>query len=268
MPDGTQATIGEGDGFWGDYGAPASVDWCEANYAWSPYIAEFFNVISSAPMLVLGCIALWRLGRSRWTAEPRFVLCFFGLALVGFGSMAFHATLLKSAQALDELPMVYCSLVMTYCVVVRARRPERDGRVLRRWQVLFTLYALGFTLAYFTSPNYFVLFIASFAAVVTYLVIQGGRVVFMERASKTLRHLYLIAAIAFVSGVGLFWLPERHLGCDHSLQALHLHAWWHILAMIGTYVGFLLVVYERLLTLQRSPVIVSGVVPWVAPQGD
>ncbi|MGB0592456.1 MAG: ceramidase [Myxococcota bacterium] len=253
-------------GYWTSQGAPASVDWCEPNYAWSPWIAEFFNVLSSAPMVVIGLLALWRLHRSARRTEPRFILCFLGLTVVGVGSMAFHATLLQVAQALDELPMVYCSLVMTYCVVVRTKDAQRDAALLRRWQLGFTVYAVGFTAAYFSSEDYFALFIGSFAAVVTYLVIQGWRVVYRLSASPSLQRLYLVAAIAFVTGVALFWLPERSLGCAHPLQATHLHAWWHLLAMVGTYVGFLLVVFDRLTTLDQEPALIMGAVPWVAPR--
>jgi dihydroceramidase len=261
-----EAAATAASGFWTNQGPAASVDWCEPNYLWSPWIAEFWNVLSSAPMVVVGLLALWRLRRSTQRAEPRFILCFLGLTVVGAGSMAFHATLLQAAQALDELPMVYCSLVMTYCVVVRSRDAQQDRAILRRWQIGFTLYALGFTAAYFISQDYFSLFIASFAAVVTYLVIQGWRVVFRLSASPTLQRLYLVAAIAFVAGVTLFWIPERSLGCEHPLQAAHLHAWWHLLAMIGTYVGFLLVVFDRLTTLNQSPDVLMSAVPWVAPR--
>jgi dihydroceramidase len=260
------SSLRQSEGFWDSRGRVASVDWCEPNYEWSHWIAEFWNVLSSAPMVVVGLLALWRLRRSSQPTEPRFVLCFLGLTVVGVGSMAFHGTLLQVAQALDELPMVYCSLVMTYCVVVRSRDTHQDAAILRRWQVGFTLYAVGFTVAYFMSQDYFSLFIATFAAVVTYLVVQGWRVVFRLSASPTLRRLYLIAAIAFVAGVVLFWVPERNLGCEHPLQALHLHAWWHLLAMVGTYVGFLLVIFDRLTTLNHDPDVTRGIVPWVAPR--
>mgnify|MGYP001037876610 CR=1 FL=1 len=263
----TANAANQGD-FWATYGAPASVDWCEANYLYIHWIAELWNVLSSAPMLAIGLLAMWRLRRSSWRAEGRFLLCFLGLASVGLGSMAFHATLLKSAQALDELPMVYCSLVMTYCVVIRTKDQHAESAFIKRWRRFFTIYAIAFTWAYFTSDDYFVIFLTSFAAVVTYLVIQGWRIVFRGRRSKTLRRLYLVAAFSFIAGVGLFWLPERQLGCEHALQSLHLHAWWHLLAMTGTYVGFLLVIYDRLLTIERDPEVRKGIVPWVAPKAD
>ena len=101
-------------GFWSRYGAPASVDWCEANYVVVPWIAEWWNVLSSAPMALVGLIALWRAYRAPWRVEARFWLCFAGLTIVGVGSMAFHGTLLHAAQALDELPMVYCSCTFIY----------------------------------------------------------------------------------------------------------------------------------------------------------
>ena len=237
QPTSATPSPAQGIGFWESQGKPASVDWCEPNYEWSYWVAEFWNVLSSAPMVVIGLLALWRLHRSSQRPEPRFILCFLGLTVVGAGSMAFHATLLQVAQALDELPMVYCSLVMTYCVVARSKDTVKDAPLLFRWQLGFTLYAIAFTAAYFMSEDYFSLFIASFAAVVTYLVIQGWRVVYRLSPSRTNKRLYGVAATAFVSGVTLFWLPERNLGCAHPLQAVHLHAWWHLLAMVGTYVA-------------------------------
>ena len=246
-------------------GSPASVDWCEPNYLWSPWIAEFWNTLSSAPMVVVGLIALWRLHRAKWDVELRFVFCFIGLSLVGIGSMTFHGTLLHTAQALDELPMVYCSLVMTYCVLIRTHSTIQDKRTLKRWQFVLSTYGLAFTLGYFSSSDYFQLFIVSFAAVSTYLVLQGWRVVFRFSESAVLRRLYLVAALSFVSGVGVFWIPERALPCDHPLQALHLHAWWHVLAMTGTYLGFLVVLFDRLNVRAMQPHLQMGAVPWVSP---
>ena len=253
-------------GLWTDFGAPASVDWCEQNYVWVNWIAEFWNVLSSLPMVAVGLVALWRVSKADWPVERRFVLCFAGLTIVGLGSAAFHGTLLHVAQALDELPMVYCSLVMAYCIIVRRRDAARDASILRRWQIIFTVYSAGFTAAYFLIPDYFVLFIISFAGVVTYLVVEGWRIVFRQSASPLLRRLYITAAGAFVSAVGVFWIPERALPCDHALQAVHLHVWFHLLAMVGTYVGFLVVVYDRLTTLEQDPILTGRVVPWVSPR--
>jgi hypothetical protein len=45
----------------------------------------------------------------------------------------------------------------------------------------------------------------------------------------------IVVIAAYIGGFFLFWVPEHVLlGCDHPLQALHLHSFWHIGAGIGT----------------------------------
>lgn len=43
-------------GYWGE--VTASVDWCEPNYAWTPFVAEFWNTISSLAMIGVGLMGL------------------------------------------------------------------------------------------------------------------------------------------------------------------------------------------------------------------
>jgi dihydroceramidase len=46
--------------------------------------------------------------------SKRFYICFGLMGLVGFGSFAFHATLLYEMQLLDELPMIYGAAVFVF----------------------------------------------------------------------------------------------------------------------------------------------------------
>lgn len=83
----------DGHGYWG---APSStVDWCEVNYEYTDYIAEFFNTISSLSMVFSGLLGVWMHYKD---LEARFVWVFASVALVGIGSAAFHGTLLISMQ--------------------------------------------------------------------------------------------------------------------------------------------------------------------------
>lgn len=76
------------DGFWG---APtATLDWCEENYAVTPYIAEFWNTLSNLAMIVPGFTGF--LYAFKNGVERRIMLCFISLTLVGFGSWNFHMT--------------------------------------------------------------------------------------------------------------------------------------------------------------------------------
>ena len=43
-------------GFWGV--PTASIDWCEQNYAITPFVAEFWNTLSSLAMVIAGVVGL------------------------------------------------------------------------------------------------------------------------------------------------------------------------------------------------------------------
>jgi len=68
------------------------------------HIAEFWNTLSSLCILFAGILGL--LLHSSAT-RIRFKLNFGLWVVVGLGSVAFHATLLRSMQMLDEVPMMW-----------------------------------------------------------------------------------------------------------------------------------------------------------------
>ena len=123
LPDANQGT-----GYWGDI--TSTIDWCataaalgtrlnaahrcEENYAWTRYIAEWWNTWSNLPICLAGLWAVWWLRREK--AETRFFVQAWLIVLVGLGSAMFHATLTFHCQLLDELPMVY-ALTVWWCVV-------------------------------------------------------------------------------------------------------------------------------------------------------
>lgn len=94
--------------FWGK--VTSSVDWCEVNYQVNPFIAEFFNTASSFAMAIVGLMGILL---HPW-AERRFKIAFLATVVVGLGSVAFHGTLKKFAQALDEVPMLYSAFSFAY----------------------------------------------------------------------------------------------------------------------------------------------------------
>jgi dihydroceramidase len=77
-------------GYWGK--PTSTVDWCENNYEISHYIAEFFNTFSSFAMVIIGVAGIM-LHWNQYRLESRFIMGLLGVAVVGFGSAAFHGTL-------------------------------------------------------------------------------------------------------------------------------------------------------------------------------
>ena len=85
----------------GFFGEPTStIDWCERNYEVTYWIAEFWNTISNLSFILCGILGIVQAIRYRY--EPRFVLIAIGITLVGFGSSAFHGTLLFEYQMAGE----------------------------------------------------------------------------------------------------------------------------------------------------------------------
>lgn len=227
-------------GYWEGLAPAADVDWCEANYVVTPYIAEFWNTLSSLPMAMLGVYGAYQsISRGR---ESRFFWCFVLLAMVGLGSAAFHGTLLRPSQALDELPMIYTSL-LGFWVLRYRHAPSDEGRKVA-WGL--GVYSLLFTFAYLTSKETFMVFVLSYAVMVGWLVIKSVRLTWYAPAPERMSTLLRLASIGYLGSFFFCWLPEHVLlPCDHWFQALPLHSIWHIGAGFGTFLWFEWAIEDR-----------------------
>ncbi|HKO93053.1 MAG TPA: ceramidase [Polyangiaceae bacterium] len=248
-------------GFWG---APTStVDWCEANYAHSRYICELFNTVSSLSMLVAGLLGLCL---HRRLLERRFLLGFASVALVGLGSIAFHASLRFELQMADELPMLYAVIVMVYILLENG--PER--RFGAWFPLALASHALLVTaLAALTRGNLqFYLFHASFGSMEAFSLYAVYR---LQRGhpSARLRRLYRTGMSAYLLAIGLWFLDLKFCSLlSERLPALgafnpQLHAVWHVLVSCGFYCLLLVIAYVRLERLGRQPQLERwlGVIP-------
>ena len=254
-------------GVWGE--VTSSIDWCERNYVWTPYIAELWNTISNIALIIAGVAGL--VACSRLQLEPRFYLMFSLIILVGFGSAAFHGMLLHASQQLDETPMILCISVWLFCFInVDAKAEKTTGR-FRYWASgLF----LGAMCATFTVTHYIMSFVLVFqvlfgiivVAALTYLVrsmlrLEAGH-------AKTTAILYVFyLALAFT-----IWLIDQHF-CE-SLYSLpygvpnpQFHAWWHLFNGFTCWYGPIYLVYLRERARGHSVVMkvaCLGLVPYVS----
>ena len=78
------------------------------------YIAEFWNTVTNLSMIIPPLKGIYEVYRQKF--ESRFVLLYACLLVTGIGSWMFHMTLLFEMQLLDELPMVWGSSYMVYCL--------------------------------------------------------------------------------------------------------------------------------------------------------
>jgi dihydroceramidase len=76
-------------GYWGE--PTATIDWCEKNYEYSHYIAEFWNTLSNFSFIFLGLYGLKNSIEKGF--EWRFHSQFIAVIITGIGSAMFHGTL-------------------------------------------------------------------------------------------------------------------------------------------------------------------------------
>eukprot|EP01012_Entosiphon_sulcatum_P057986 TRINITY_DN818_c0_g1_i2.p1 TRINITY_DN818_c0_g1~~TRINITY_DN818_c0_g1_i2.p1 ORF type:complete len:319 (+),score=46.92 TRINITY_DN818_c0_g1_i2:24-959(+) len=252
----------------GLWGPPTStIDWCELNYVWSPYIAEFWNTLSSVAMVIVGLAGMfahWHShsasGRDSGLPEPeqRFRLAFFLVAIVGVGSILFHMTLQHIPQLLDELPMVWSAVCMAY-----ASLEDRPTRRFGKWLPwAMGLYAALVTVVAFVVPEKGVwhnvsrgLILSAFTPSEIYCIYKAIKFSTLP-AARRIRHLFILGLIFWHLGL-VCWVADITL-CKHlytlplGLPNPQLHAYWHLLASSGLYMLVLLRFYQR--TTERGMV--------------
>ena len=220
-----------GEGYWSTFGAkPSTVDWCEQNYVWSPFVCEFHNTWSSFAMIFLGIfgiVAHWRI------LERRFLVAYLCIAIVGVGSAAFHATLLFATQASDEVPMLWSALTMTYILV------ENKKKNIYRWLPAAML-AYGFLVSCaFTLTEgkvQFYTFHVSFGSLEFFSLYKVWK---LPRADEIGQRLFRLGFMFYASAL-VCWLLDINfcVWLDEVLPSKgipnpQLHAFWHIFVSLG-----------------------------------
>ena len=202
--------------------------------------------------------------------ERRFMLCFISLALVGFGSWNFHMTLLFEMQLLDELPMLWGSLMLVYALVTHLY-DTFECSWLHNLLLKFALVSYGLVCtAIYLSFKTPILFQVAYGILVTLMLYFDICVVKFKKCDIKLFY----AACAFYYGGFLLWYENKCFSinvnlrltffrlvdnfCCDSLRILRssilpiyispftqLHAWWHFMAGYGAYLHILFCAHSR-----------------------
>ncbi|KAH9070756.1 ceramidase [Lactarius deliciosus] len=234
-------------GHWGP--VTATLDWCEANYQFSHYVAEISNTFSN--FFFIG-ISLYGARLSTQECLPtRFLVGFAGSALIGLGSFFFHATLLYEAQLADELPMIY---VASYLLAMLLESETGFGlrstysKILVAGVVVFDVLFTASYLVY-RNPVYHQ---CVFASLMVATLLREVHLLTRSDVSRTLPDKKK-AVIITVLRTGLFlflfgflvWNLDN-IFCGSWTQVkrgvgwpiaffMEGHAWWHIFTGLGTF---------------------------------
>ena len=273
-----QTNVGGGhqiEGFWGH--PSATVDWCEPNYVFTHYIAEFFNTISSLAMVMCGLCGVYFHYNKYF--EKRYLFSFASVAVVGIGSAAFHGTLLFTLQMLDELPMIYSALIMTYIMIEQHNMTPKYSPYLPIALIVHGLLVTALVASPALAPEYaspllqFAMFHISFAVLETFLLTRAYQLYKKEKRNDEGRRLFERGITLWLTALGC-WVLD-YFGCDalwegengirkqyltwnlpidwyHTGQTVTIavpnpqfHSWWHICASTGLYMLSLFIAYNR-----------------------
>ncbi|KAL6569933.1 hypothetical protein OROMI_014447 [Orobanche minor] len=220
--------------FWGP--VTSTHEWCEPNYVYSSYIAEFFNTISIAPGILLALIGLVNSLRQRF--EKRFWVLHVSNMILSIGSMLYHATLQRLQQQGDETPMVWEMLLYIYILY------SPDWHYQSTMPTFLFLYGVVFAIAHSLvrfhigfKAHYVLLCLLCIPRMYKYYILTE------DRSAKRLAKLYIATLL-----VGsLCWLLDRLFCKDISLWYFNPqgHAIWHICMGFNSYFANAFLMYCR-----------------------
>lgn len=220
--------------FWGT--PTATIDWCEANYEVTTYIAEFWNTISNLIMILLPIYGLyWSIKQKRnkkklnnFVIRNSTLAVYFALMMIGSGSWLFHMTLLYPMQLLDELPMIYgfgFGLYALFDILESAYQLENDANGVEKHTnlpsrltvfMLIVLYCLFVTFIYvlvWSDPLFHQI---AFGIMVAMVIVLGYKTLSMYKLSKK---LYILALTYLILAFG-FWNLDNNF-CGHLKKYRH-----------------------------------------------
>ena len=114
----------------------AQSNFCEEDYAITPYIAEFVNTLSNLAYVICGCIGLWR---ERSNSNRTRCIGYYGLIIVGICSGLFHSLLRFWAQMADDLSMFLATAPILYRLLTASSSAQQSQNIALALSATLTL---------------------------------------------------------------------------------------------------------------------------------
>eukprot|EP00947_MAST-08B_sp_MAST-8B-sp1_P001518 g1518.t1 len=157
---------------------------------------------------------------------------FSSLAVVGLGSMYFHATLSHLGQQLDEGPMACIGAALIFVGHFADKPFDDDTTNRRRWAGLACLvYVLVVVAALVAFPEQTWIFLVLFIPGPTYAIYRASTL-YSASGPVIQRQIRFAMACAVFSWLG--WGVEPVI-CGTIFSKVQLHAWWHVGVCLATF---------------------------------
>jgi len=288
-----EAILNKREGYWGP--TTSNVDWCEENYLVTFFVAEFWNSLSSLAFVAVSIVGLI-ITRKYHSHEPSFYIGYLCTMMVGLGSFAFHGTLLRTTQVLDELPMCYLILCGIYIIETNecvspddaaiktkgsssngssasngyfknnqyqyddshhgSTRTDREKAAHRRTVVAFVLCSIGVAIILLEVMFPMEAAIIQIAFVVLTVYLIGRTVAQYRKYKEYAMARFFVELCVLFILLGAFSWVIEPRVCTR-FGHLNLHAWWHIGGCLGVYCFCLYSMYLRLKLRGIEPKVVT-----------
>ncbi|XP_041028400.1 alkaline ceramidase-like [Juglans microcarpa x Juglans regia] len=240
--------------FWGP--VTSTIEGCEKNYAYSSYIAEFYNTISNIPTILLALFGLINALRQRF--EKRFTVLHISNIILAIGNMLYHATLQRGQQQSDETPMVWEILLYIYILY------SPDWHYRSTMPTFLFLYGASFAVVHAVvrlgigfKVHYVILCLLCIPRMYKYYIHT------QDASAKRLARLY-VATLLLAS---LCWLCDRAFCKEISSWPVNPqgHAMWHIFMGFSSYSANTFLMFCRAQQREWAPKVVyfMGFLPYV-----
>lgn len=238
------------EGYWGE--KTSSVNFCEIDYQWTPYVAELWNMLSSFIIVLFPIIGLLY---SNPTQEKRFTLGYIILGIVGSGSVALHTFLTKESQAMDEVPMLWMTTSLLYCIV-----DSKQGTSSSLFASISFIISLVLTYTYMHVASFYHIFVGVYLSMVLFILISLARMLWNDKGIK--KKLFMMGLFAYVIVGSSVWVLDMFLCKELSflyIGGITLHPLWHLAAGYATYSTVSLLIAHRIDELQLG----TPTVAWI-----
>jgi len=243
----------------------SSVDFCEEDYKYSPWVAEIYNALTS--LFTISLFPLFGLVYSNPTREWRFTLQYLVMITCGVGSFLLHATLGATWQASDELPMLLLVDLFLFTLLdlpadgTYPRKSWLHAAALkvqpwRPWLpsglAVFVAFQIMF---YWTFQSFYAVFIAHYTSLVLLLIAWSW---YFSTTHPLLKSLFSRSMFSYLVVGVVWWLVDMNF-CVFLSNNIYkwtggatFHVLWHFGAAYGTYLEILLLVSLRILTVGQG----------------
>lgn len=228
----------------------SSIDWCEQNYVYSNYIAEFWNTITNILVMILGISGLYLSSNyeayNLYNNRPAYrYKIYYGLLLfIGFGSFVFHGMLSRFGQILDEGAI----LTMIYFATMCESIPHA---------MISSIFVFGIISCWYYNLVYTPYLLFLMGSITFYLIQKKWKQVTKNSNKPLVKEFYYFSVITFACSF-FCWIIDQL--CIFSFQ---FHALWHILSGISIYTILLVECYAL---SSKSVIKYYGIIPYIYHQ--